>query len=196
LVVDIQCGGVEPAEVSGIATMDGYRRMVTDAERIVAVARDGGVPVIFFQEVHRANGIDFGRELDGIEGRHCVEGAAGTELWPTLRPGAADYHIPKRRYSCFFGTDLDILLKGLDISTLVLIGGLTDVCIHYTFVDAHQRDFHTRVVEDCVIGSTVERHDAALDAMAYLQRGARITTGAAVSAFAGQRQPVASGVAR
>ncbi|MDQ1710238.1 MAG: biuret amidohydrolase, partial [Frankiaceae bacterium] len=49
----------------------------------------------------------------------------------------------------------------------------TDVCVHYTFVDAHQRDFRVRVLEDCVGGSSVEAHDAALRAMTYLQRDCR-----------------------
>jgi biuret amidohydrolase len=176
LVVDIQQGGAAPAAESGIAVMDGYRDMAAGAEVIVAAARAATVPVIFVQELHRPNGVDFGRELDGAEGVHCVDGAPGTRLWPTLTPRESDYYVPKRRYSAFFGTDLDILLKGLGTDTLVLIGSLTDVCIHYTFVDAHQRDFYTRVIDDCVIGSTVERHLASLDAMEYLQHGARRST--------------------
>jgi biuret amidohydrolase len=176
LVVDIQRGGAAPIEESGIRVMDGYMEMAATAERIVSAARAAVMPVIFIQELHRPSGVDFGRELDGEEGIHCVEGAPGTDLWPTLRPAADDYYVSKRRYSGFFGTDLDILLKGLAVDTLVLIGSLTDVCIHYTFVDAHQRDFHVRVIEDCVIGSTVERHLAALDAMEYLQFGARRRT--------------------
>jgi nicotinamidase-related amidase len=175
LVVDIQQGGTAPAAESGIAVMDGYAAMAEAAERIVAAARAAAVPVIFLQELHRPSGVDFGRELDGAEGIHCVEGAPGTQLWPTLRPQAGDYYVPKRRYSAFFGTDLDILLKGLGTDTLVMIGSLTDVCVHYSFVDAHQRDFYARVIEDCVIGSTVERHLASLDAMEYLQHGARRT---------------------
>jgi nicotinamidase-related amidase len=112
-----------------------------------------------------------------------VEGRPGTELWPTLRPGGSDYYVPKRRYSAFFGTDMDILLKGLGADTLILIGSLTDVCVHYTFVDAHQRDFFVHVVEDCVIGSTVARHDASLDAMEYLQHGARCTADGVLAAL-------------
>jgi nicotinamidase-related amidase len=176
LVIDIQCGGAEPASSSGIAVMDGFDRIVANAERVVAAARAAGLPVIFVQEIHRPSGVDFGRELDGAEGIHCVEGAPGTELWPTLRPGPEDYFVPKRRYSAFFGTDLDILLTGLGTDTLFLIGGLTDVCVHYTFVDAHQRDFHCRVVEDCVIGSSEAAHEASLAAMRYLQREAPVTT--------------------
>ncbi|HUZ20645.1 MAG TPA: isochorismatase family cysteine hydrolase [Acidimicrobiales bacterium] len=183
VVVDIQRGGAMPSSVSGIPLMDGYEALVEQAERVVAGAREAGVPVIFFQEAHRSNGVDFGRELDGAEGVHYLEGDEGTELWPTLRPGDGDYFIVKRRYSCFFGTELDILLRGLHVSTLVLIGGLTDVCVHYTFADAHQRDYHVRVVEDCVIGSNEARHQASLDAMEYLQRGARRSGAEILEAF-------------
>ena len=176
VVVDIQQGGAAPYTESGIAVMDGYADMAARAELLVNAAKAAGLPVIFVQELHRPDGVDFGRELDGDEGIHCVEGAAATELWPTLRPGPGDYYVPKRRYSAFFGTDLDILLRGLGSETLILIGSLTDVCIHYTFADAHQRDFHTRVVEDCVIGSSTAAHEASLAAVEYLQHGARCTT--------------------
>ena len=142
------------------------------------------VPIVFFQEAHRPDGVDFGRELDGDEGPHCIEGDAGTEFWPTLLPGAGEYSIAKRRYSCFFGTDLEILLKGLRASTLVLIGGLTDVCVHYTFADGHQHDYHMRVVSDCVIGSSEARHAASLSAMEYLQHGACRTTSEVIEEFA------------
>jgi nicotinamidase-related amidase len=176
VVIDIQQGGAAPIAESGIAVMDGYAEMAGRAEVLVGAARAAGLPVIFVQELHRPDGVDFGRELDGDEGIHCIEGAAATELWPTLRPGPGDYYVPKRRYSAFFGTDLEILLRGLGSETLVLIGSLTDVCIHYTFADAHQRDFRTRVVEDCVIGSSTAAHEASLAAMEYLQHGARCTT--------------------
>ena len=85
----------------------------------------------------------------------------------------SDYLVPKRRYSAFFGTDLEILLKGLKAETLILVGGLTDVCVHYTFVDGHQHDYFVRVIEDCVAGSSEAAHEASLRAMEYLQTGAR-----------------------
>lgn len=50
--------------------------------------------------------------------------------------------------------------------------GLTDVCVHYTFVDAHQGDYFCRVIDECVAGSSIEAHNAALRAMEYLQTGA------------------------
>jgi nicotinamidase-related amidase len=185
VVVDIQKGSAMPPDVVGITFMSGIDDRIARAERLVAAARAAGVPVIFFQEVHRRNGVDFGRELDGAEGEHCLEGDEATELWPTLTPLADDYHIVKRRYSGFIGTEFELLLRGLGVSTLVLIGGLTDVCVHYTFADAHQRDFFVRVVSDCVGGSSWDRHTASLDAMEYLQAGACRTTDEVEAAFAG-----------
>jgi nicotinamidase-related amidase len=54
------------------------------------------------------------------------------------------------------------------------MGSMTNVCVHYTAVDAHQRDYHFHVIEDCCIGSDWEAHRAALKAMTYLQQQARI----------------------
>jgi nicotinamidase-related amidase len=177
VVVDMQQGGFVPFEVSGIPHMGGYAERVERVVTLVDVCHAADIPVIFFQEVHRRDLVDFGRELDGTEAIHCLEGDAATDLVDELRPGRDDYFIPKRRYSCFFATDLEILLKGLGVDTLLLVGGLTDVCVHYTFVDAHQRDYHVRVLEDCVGGSSEPAHHAALNAMEYLQTGARRTSG-------------------
>ncbi len=185
VVIDIQQDLLLPSEASGIERAAGQAEVIANAERILEAARAGNVPVIFTQEAHRRSGIDFGRELDGSESVHCIEDEPSTALWPTLTPRneAHEYLVVKRRYSAFFGTDFEILLRGLHVETLVLIGNLTDVCVHYTFVDAHQHDYHVRVVKDCVVGSSTSRHDAALDAMEYLQHGARVATDAVVDAF-------------
>jgi len=180
VVIDMQKGGFQPVEVSGIPHMAGYRDRIDRVVRLAEACRRSGVPVVFVQEVHRRDLVDFGRELDGTEGIHCLEGDPGTELVDELRPGPGDYFIAKRRYSCFVGTDFDVLLRGLRVETLLLVGGLTDVCVHYTFADAHQRDYHVRVLEDCVGGSDVRAHTAALEAMEYLQTGARRTSEAPV----------------
>lgn len=184
VVIDMQNGGHDPTEVSGIPHMAGYQDRIDRVVGLVAACHATGTPVIFVQELHRPNLVDFGRELDGSESIHCIEGARATEFVDELRPGADDYYVPKRRYSCFIGTDFEILLRGLGVQTLLLVGGLTDVCVHYTFADAHQRDFHVRVVEDCVGGSNEARHAASLDAMEYLQAGARRTASELLTALA------------
>lgn len=174
IVIDIQKSTfIDNSEVRSIDNMPGYKDRMIAARDLVDSAHENGIPVIFIQEVHRPDLIDFGRELDGVEDIHCLEGDARTEVAKEkmgFRKG--DYIIPKRRYSAFFGTDFQILLRGLKVDTLILCGGLTDVCVHYTFVDGHQSDYFCRVVEDCVGGSSVEAHEAALKAMEYLQTGA------------------------
>ncbi|MFQ5958198.1 MAG: cysteine hydrolase family protein [Alphaproteobacteria bacterium] len=183
LVIDIQKGGFMPGKTSGIPRMGGYAERLAGATALIDKARECGIPVIFFQEAHRRDRVDFGRELDGEEDVHCLEGDERTEIADQAGMRPDDYFIRKRRYSCFFGTDLEILLKGLKADTLVLTGGLTDVCVHYTFVDAHQRDYFCRVVEDCVAGSGEEAHEAALRAMEYLQTGARRNSDEVLAAF-------------
>lgn len=173
LVIDIQGGAPADDGPSSMPFMPGYQEAMDRAPGLVEAARAAGVPVIFFQEAHRRDLVDFGRELDGAEGIHLLEGDPGTEISAELGVGPDDYVIRKRRYSCFFGTELEILLKGLRADTLLLIGGHTDVCVHYTFVDGHQHDYFCRVVEDCVAGSSLEAHEASLRAMEYLQTGAR-----------------------
>ena len=73
---------------------------------------------------HRANLIDFGRKLDGDEDIHCLDSNPETDITPdVLDFRAGDYLIQKRRYSAFYGTVLEILLRGLKVDTLILTGG-------------------------------------------------------------------------
>jgi len=183
VVIDIQGGETTSGDESGIPLMPGYDAAMTNAPGLIDKARSCGVPVVFFQEAHRRDLIDFGRELDGAEGIHLLEGDPGTAVSPAVGMRDDDYFIRKRRYSCFFGTEFEILLKGLKADTLILIGGHTDVCVHYTFVDAHQHDYFCRVVEDCVAGSSLDAHTASLNAMEYLQTGARRSTAEILDAF-------------
>lgn len=188
VMVDFQGGGAYVPGVEGGVPHVGNReermKRMARAKELVLAAREADVPVIFIQEVHRADGVDFGRELDGDEDVHCLEGLPSTAISADqvdFRPG--DYLVPKRRYSAFYGTDFEILLKGLKVQTLILTGGLTDVCVHYTFVDGHQGDYYCRVVEDCVGGSSQDAHDASLRAMEYLQAGARRKSDEILAAF-------------
>jgi len=148
---------------------------IRNAKRVLDVFRAKKLPVIQIKEVHRPDKVDFGRELDGSEDIHCMEDSPYTDYAKLTYPIEGEYLISKRRYSAFFGTDLEILLKGLHVDTLYLIGGLTDVCIHYTAVDAHQNDYHIKVVMDAVAGSSQEAHEYALKAIKYLQRDALVT---------------------
>ncbi len=162
----------ESGDDEAIPTMPGWDRMLARSAELIRVARACGVPVVYLSERHRTSHVDFGRELDGSEDVHLLEGEPETEISKTVAPMPDDPVVVKRRYSGFFATDLEIVLKGLGAGTVILVGGLTDVCVHYTCVDAHQHDYFARVVEDCVLGSSQAAHDASLAAMEYLQTGA------------------------
>jgi nicotinamidase-related amidase len=175
IVIDIQASTfIDDSEERSIANMPGFKPRMALARTAIDKARATGIPVIFVQEVHRPDMLDFGRELDGDETVHCLEDAPGTALAvKEMGVTPTDIVIRKRRYSAFFGTDFEIMLRALKVDTLLLCGGLTDVCVHYTLVDGHQSDYFCRVIEDCVGGSSLDAHEAALRAMEYLQTGAR-----------------------
>ena len=174
LVIDIQQEDFVGMNESNMA--DPAWDCIRNGRRVLDVFRRRKLPVIQIKEVHRPDMVDFGRELGGSEGIHCLEDSPLTDYAWLTYPIEGEYRISKRRYSAFFGTDLEILLKGLHVDTLYLIGGLTDVCVHYTAVDAHQHDYHFHVVTDAVAGSSPEAHRYALQAMQYLQREALVTT--------------------
>jgi biuret amidohydrolase len=188
LVIDPQA---EATSSSGTLCADHATDAVANIVRLLAAARSAPIPVIFTQEVHRRELVDFGRELDGAEPVHCVEGTPGVRLLPETRPRDGEWLIQKRRYSAFFATDLEVLLRGLHVDMLVVCGFLTDVCIHYTCVDAHQRDYHLLLAADATAGSSARAAGAALQAVEYLQSGAVAGTGEIVSALglASQAEP-------
>lgn len=182
IAVDPQQGGSE--EGGGIpANMSGRAERSARMVRIVDRARELGVPVVFIQEVHKRSMVEIGRELDGAEGPHCFEDDPKNDFIDGLDPRPEEFHIKKRRYSAFFGTELEIVLKGYGADTLILFGGLTDVCVHYTAVDGHQSDYRVRVATDAVGGSSQRAHDAALEAIEYLQSEALATTDELIAAM-------------
>ena len=68
IVIDMQKGGLDPFEISGISHMAGYQERINRVVTVVEACHGAGIPVIFFQEIHRRDLVDFGRELDGAEG--------------------------------------------------------------------------------------------------------------------------------
>ena len=135
IVIDIM-GSSDPNDPgsSGIPYMGGQEQLIDRTLPVIEAAKANDVPVVYIIEVHRPDHIDFGRELEGSEDVHCIEGHPGTRIHPRLPYRQGDYLIPKRRYSAFFGTDLEILLKGLKADTLILCGELTDVCVHLSLI--------------------------------------------------------------
>lgn len=146
----------------------GGLEIVPGIEKLARFFRANNRPVIFTQEAHRKQKVDFGLELAYEEPEHCLEGSSGVDFYENLEPQEDDYIIKKRRYSAFFATDFDLLLRGMGIDTLVLTGVATDVCVRATAQDAQQHSYKVIVPVECVAGTSIKAHQAALDNISYL----------------------------
>lgn len=158
IIVDMQRDFLEagaPVEASGGLAI------VSGINRLIAGARRAGIAVIFTHEVHRADGSDYGIELE-YDPRHCEEGTTGADLLPGLDVAVEDFHIFKRRYDAFVGTDMDLLLRSLKVRNLFFCGVDTDICVLASVVSARNHDYRVAVVSDCCAGSSEEAHHAAL----------------------------------
>ena len=203
LVIDMQHDFVD-SEAGCYAP--GVEGIIPRIAAVIGAAREAEIPVIYTQEAHRPGRVDSGRELDAGTGasypgggadspvpEHCVEGTKGIEIIDELEPLPGDLRIVKRRYSCFLGTDLELLLGNLGVETLLVTGVDSNVCVLWTVGEAFQRDYHVRVIEDCVAGSSPEENDAALTIMRALTTGGRPVHAADVaSALKRDLAPVAS----
>jgi nicotinamidase-related amidase len=125
-------------------------------------SRATGLPVVYTQEMHRADGSDFGIELE-FEPAHCLEGTDGLDIVDGLRPEPGDRVIRnKRRYDAFLGTDLDFVLRGAGAENLIVTGVCTDICVSSTVQHARNLDYRCFVVRDATAGTSRQRHEAAL----------------------------------
>ena len=178
MVIDIQGKSIESLEktkLKGLA-LEGYVETIPKSKMVIEACRKARIPIIYTLEWHRKDYVDLGRETDGSEGIHGLEGTDDVEIVQQIAPIEGEYIVPKQRYSCFYGTGLEVILNGLNVlpgDTLIFIGIMTNVCVHYGAMDAHQRDYHIRVIEECCAGASRDAHEAALKQIDYLQTGAR-----------------------
>jgi nicotinamidase-related amidase len=165
LVIDMQNDFVVPgAPVAAPGAPD----VVPVISGLARRARARGFPVVFTQEMHRADYSDFGIELE-FEPPHCLEGTAGLDVVDELAPQPGDHVIQnKRRYDAFLGTDLDLVLRGAGVQNLIVTGVCTDICVSSTVQHARNLDYRCFVVTDGVAGTSLERHEAALVCMEHV----------------------------
>ncbi len=155
--------------IKGKLSSPRFSKVVPCIAKLVSWARARSIPVIYVCDSHVPN-ID--KELK-LWGPHAVRGTWGAEIIDELKPAGNDYVVFKRRYSGFFETDLDLLLRELGVDTVILTGVSTDVCVLHTAADAFFRGYEVVVVSDCVESFTEEGQRWGLD---YMRRvyGAKI----------------------
>ncbi len=158
IIVDMQRGFLEPG--NPLYCGDEVRKKVIPnvKELIEKKLKDGAI-LIFTQDSHRPDDPEF-----KMWPPHCVKGTKEEEIVPELAhyPGI---RIKKTRYSGFYGTNLENILKKLNPQKITVCGVCTDICVLYTVADLRNRDYQVEVYEKCVDSFDREAHEFVLKHM-------------------------------
>lgn len=117
------------------------------------------IPRIFVEDNHK-------REDPEIShwGPHAMKGEEGSKTIPDLE-GLADKKLDKRFYDSFYKTDLEKVLEEKGVSSLILTGVTTDICLQNTAAGAFYRGYDITVLEDCSTSLSRKKHERALEYM-------------------------------
>jgi ureidoacrylate peracid hydrolase len=171
-------GGIDISRIRGV---------IPPIAQVVAAARRAGITVVYLKMGFRPDLSDAGgpgapnwlkhQQLrcpgeavtapDGTASRILVRDTWNTDIVPELNPEPHDIVLYKHRFSGFYETDLDQVLKSRSIKHLIFTGCTTSVCVESTLRDAMFRDYTCLLLEDCTaepIGAGLARsnHDASL----------------------------------
>lgn len=136
-----------------------YDQILHSIRELVAMARRHGVPVIHCMEGHRP-GADFEHKklpVHNLLGSEDVEPADGIAILDS------EVVVRKRRYSGFFGTDLDLVLRERRIDSLLVAGVKSHVCVRATIQDAFAYGYDVALVRECTGSDHPHLHEASLE---------------------------------
>ncbi len=126
-------------------------------------ATRAGVPTIYAND-------NFGKWRSDFRNlvSHCIDDdTRGRRIAEILKPAPEDYFVLKPKQSGFYSTTLDLLLKHLGAKTLIIAGFTGDICILFTAIEAHMRDYQLVLPSDCIV-SQDEKENARI--LRYMQR--------------------------
>ncbi len=150
--------------------------------RAVNSARNKSIPVFFVKRIYRSDGsdVEYTRHRRWEDGGRPLGpssiGECSAQAPEGLRPIRGDYTIIKPRFSAFFHTELDLILRRLQVKTVILCGTATPNCIRTTAYDAISLDYEVSLLEDCCSSITREIQSANLADMERI--GVRLMTSA------------------
>jgi ureidoacrylate peracid hydrolase len=128
-------------------------RAVEPTRRILQQFRDWQAPVVFTRYWLRPDYTDAGLFENlfpgSIDAQAMVAGTWDAQIIDPLAPNDGEFVVDKQRYSAFYNTNLEIILRSLGVDTLVVAGVTTNICVDSTVRDALARDFKNVVLEDC-----------------------------------------------
>jgi len=144
--------------VYGKLACDRGLTIIPNLQKLIEAARKHGRPVIFVNDAHLPSDPEM-----KLWGEHAMKGTKEAEVIPELQPVPQDYVLEKRNYSSFFETGLELLLRTLNVDTVIITGLHTHMCCRHTAADAFMRGFNVIGAEDCLNAFTEEDHRAGID---------------------------------
>jgi len=144
------------------------REIIVPIRRTLEESRTDSAPVIFLADSHDENDLEFNRYPP-----HCVTGTWGSEIIPELAPAPGEPVVPKKRFSGFYGTDLETLLAAKDVETVRVAGVCTSICVMDTVGGLADRDYRVIVSRREVADFDSEMQGFSLQRMEKIY-GARI----------------------
>jgi nicotinamidase-related amidase len=174
LVVDMQRGFLDPGEALEVPAA---RDIVPEIQALQVAFRSKRLPVMFSEFVYSDQIPLLVGELHpehkpapagartgfGLPSSNCLEGTVSALTVPDLAPRPDEVVVRKRWYDAFAGTPLDGALRARGVTSLVITGTLTDICVLATVVGAFNREYRITVAEDAVATLWPEIQRATLD---------------------------------
>ncbi len=171
VVVDMQNDFVKEG---GSLRVPSAEATIPAIDRLLGLAREAGMPVVFSQDTHREGDPEW-----RIWPEHTREGTWGWRIVDELAPREDETVLRKVRYDAFYGTPLEHLLRLWGVRTLVLCGTVANICVHYTAASAALRWYDVVVPRDATSALDPFDLEASLRQTAFLFAG-RVTTSAAL----------------
>lgn len=164
--------------------IEGVDAAVAAAASVLSDWRAAGLPVFYTRHVNRADatGLTVDEVLDakGLP-VHYRAGTPAVDIVDAIAPREHDVVVDKHRWSGFYGTSLDLMLRSLGVERLVVGGFTTDCCVLTTVFDACARDYRVSLVPDMCAATNTGSHQAAVLMMANWVYGIEILAAAEVS---------------
>ena len=134
-------------------------RLVESINSLTAAFREHKQTIIWVRQEFAADLHDAFLDMRKNDLRVTIAGTDGCEILPELIRDPYEQVIVKKRYSAFFGTELDNILHHHSAGTLVVAGINTHACVRTTVIDAYQRDYEVVVAEECIASSNPQHHE-------------------------------------
>ena len=141
------------------------QRLVRSINDLVGIMRQCGHPIIWVRQEFEPDLGDAFREMKTRGIRITIKGTVGSQIDPDLAVAQSDPVVIKKRYSAFYKTELDQLLRRLRPDALILAGINTHACVRVTAIDGYQRDWEIVVAGECVDSYDQEHHDISMKYM-------------------------------